>query len=48
MSKKNNDGLLEDKPEKRERRTEDGAFVRVGATLYMMVNLPLVGGGFVE
>ena len=45
MDKKNNDGLLEDMPEKRKK---DGAFVRVGTTLYKLADMPLVGGGFVR
>jgi len=45
MDKKNNDGLLEDMPEKRKK---DGAFVRVGTTLYKLADMPLVGGGFVK
>ena len=45
MDKKNNDGLLEDMPEKRKR---DGVFVRVGTTLYKLADMPLVGGGFVK
>ena len=45
MDKKNNDGLLEDMPEKRKK---DGAFVRVGTTLYKLADMPLIGGGFVR
>lgn len=45
MDKKNNDGLLEDMLEKRKK---DGAFVRVGTTLYKLADMPLVGGGFVR
>lgn len=48
MNKKNNDGLLKGTPDKRIEEKEDGAFVRVGTTLYKMVSLSLVGRSFVR
>ena len=31
-----------------EKRKKDGAFVRVGTTLYKLADMPLIGGGFVR